>query len=84
MNFNNQTDAAAEIYVGNLSSNTVDSDLKRFFERYGEVKRAKVMIEEKSGMPRGFGFVTFSDAGGIFAAVPRTLDFYPKHKNYFL
>ena len=45
------------IYVGNLSHEVTDEDLREAFERYGEVASAKVIKDNFSGASRGFGFV---------------------------
>ena len=47
-----------EIYVGNLSFSTNDSDLEELFAEYGEVERAKVITDRETQRSRGFGFVT--------------------------
>lgn len=46
-----------KIYVGNLSPNVEDEDLRVIFAEYGEVTSAKVIKDNKSGLSRGFGFV---------------------------
>jgi len=45
------------IYVGNLSSQTVESDLCKAFEGFGEVAQVSIIKDKFSGEPKGFGFV---------------------------
>jgi len=45
------------IYIGNLSSDVVDDDLRQAFEAFGEVTSATVIKDKFSGESRGFGFV---------------------------
>lgn len=45
------------IYVGNLSREMSESELREAFEAYGEVTSAAVIKDKFSGVPRGFGFV---------------------------
>jgi RNA recognition motif-containing protein len=45
------------IYVGNLSYNVDDNGLKDAFEKFGEVKSAKVITDRETGRSKGFGFV---------------------------
>lgn len=45
------------IYVGNLSYNIGENDLKTLFEGFGEVKSAKVINDKFTGKSKGFGFV---------------------------
>jgi len=50
-----------DIYVGNLSYDVTDEDLKQAFEVFGNVASAKVVKDAYSGRSRGFGFVEMSD-----------------------
>jgi RNA recognition motif-containing protein len=45
------------IYVSNLSFNVQDDDLRGFFEGYGEVASAKIIMDKFTNKSRGFGFV---------------------------
>jgi len=45
------------IFVGNLSRDVTDEDLRQAFEAFGEVVSATVIKDKFSGEPRGFGFV---------------------------
>ncbi len=45
------------IYVGNLSQEVTDEDLRKAFEDHGMVTSAKVIKDNFSGQSRGFGFV---------------------------
>jgi RNA recognition motif-containing protein len=45
------------IYVGNLSPETTEDDLRQAFEAFGQVNTATVIKDKFSGESRGFGFV---------------------------
>ena len=45
------------IYVGNLSRDTSEDDLRQAFEAFGQVNSATVVKDRFSGESRGFGFV---------------------------
>jgi RNA recognition motif-containing protein len=45
------------IYVGNLSREVTEGDLREAFEAFGEVTSAKIIKDKYSGESRGFGFV---------------------------
>jgi RNA recognition motif-containing protein len=45
------------IYVGNLSFEVTDDDLRQIFSAYGEVESASVVKDRFSGESRGFGFI---------------------------
>lgn len=45
------------IFVGNLSFNTSEDELRQMFEAYGQVDRVSIMTDRDTGRSRGFGFV---------------------------
>ena len=45
------------IYVGNLSPNVTEEDLKQAFEAFGQLESVKIIKDRYSGESRGFGFV---------------------------
>jgi RNA recognition motif-containing protein len=49
--------ASINIYVGNLSFQTGEDQLKELFESYGQVESATIISDKATGRPRGFGFV---------------------------
>ena len=50
------------LFVGNLSYQTTDSDLATTFGEFGQVERASVVRDRDSGQSRGFGFVEMTSA----------------------
>lgn len=48
------------LFVGNLPYSLTDSGLHELFAEYGRVLSARVMISERTGESRGFGFVELS------------------------
>ncbi len=47
----------ANIYVGNLSRDVTEDDLKEAFEAFGEIASVSVIKDKYSAEPRGFGFI---------------------------
>ncbi|MFB0553484.1 MAG: RNA recognition motif domain-containing protein [Phycisphaerae bacterium] len=45
------------IYVGNLSRQTTEDDLRQAFEVFGQVESVNIIKDRFSGESRGFGFV---------------------------
>jgi len=45
------------IYVGNMSSETNEDDLKKAFETFGQVTSASIIKDKYSRESKGFGFV---------------------------
>lgn len=54
---------ATRLFVGSLSWNTTDDQLRDFFAAVGNVKSANVIFDRESNRSKGFGFVEMeSDA----------------------
>lgn len=51
------------IYVGNLSYQMTDEELKDTFGQFGEVSSAKIIVDKFSQRSKGFGFVEMDDEG---------------------
>jgi RNA recognition motif-containing protein len=51
-----------KLYVGNLSFKTTEQDLNQLFAQHGTVTETNLIMDRESGRPRGFGFVTMSNA----------------------
>jgi len=49
------------IFVGNLSFNTAEEDLRQAFEAYGQVDRVSILTDRDTGRSRGFGFVEMAN-----------------------
>ncbi len=58
-----------DIYVGNLSYETDDQQLRDIFSQYGNVASARVIMDKFSGRSRGFGFVEMPDNGEANEAI---------------
>jgi len=48
------------IYVGNLSYETTEEDLRSAFEQFGAVESISIIKDKFSGQSKGFGFVEMS------------------------
>jgi RNA recognition motif-containing protein len=46
-----------KLYVGNLSPDVVENDLRLAFEQFGQVGSATIIMDKYSGKSKGFGFV---------------------------
>jgi len=57
------------IFVGNLSFNTTEADLRQWFEAYGPVDSASVVTDPGTGRSRGFGFVEMPNIPEADAAI---------------
>ncbi|MBE0433378.1 RNA-binding protein [candidate division WOR-3 bacterium] len=57
------------IYVGNLSPEASEEDLRKMFEAFGQVASVTIIKDKVSGEARGFGFVEMSSKAEGQAAI---------------
>ena len=57
------------IYVGNLSFDTTEDQIRQAFEAFGEVTTINIIKDKYSGEPKGFGFVEMSGKDESMAAI---------------
>jgi len=57
------------IYVGNLSPDVNEDDLRHAFESFGQVSSAKVIKDRFTDEPRGFGFIEMPNSEEAKAAM---------------
>ena len=57
------------IYVGNMSSEVTEEELKEAFKAFGEVTTVNIIKDKATGLPRGFGFVEMVSDEAAKAAI---------------
>lgn len=57
------------IYVGNLSFEVTEEDLKEAFSAFGQVESVKIIKDNYSGRSKGFGFVEMPGKGEAQSAI---------------
>lgn len=62
------------IYVGNLTPETTEDDLREAFASFGDVASVKIIRDGASGESRGFGFVEMPDEEQARAAIGQMND----------
>ena len=58
-----------KLFVGALPQEAKDSDIKEYFETYGEIENVNLKMDAMTGRSRGFAFVIFKTVEGIDAAL---------------
>jgi len=58
-----------KLYVGNLTFDTTDQDLRDLFTQYGKPTEVALVTDRETGRSRGFGFVTMGNAEEGKAAI---------------
>ena len=57
------------IYVGNLSFDVTEEDLKQAFAAFGQVESAKIIKDNYDGRSKGFGFVEMAGRAEAHSAI---------------
>jgi RNA recognition motif-containing protein len=57
------------IYVGNLSRESTEGDLREAFEAFGQVTSVKIITDKYTGESRGFGFVEMPNTSEAQSAI---------------
>ena len=58
-----------KLFVGNMSFQTTESELRSIFEPYGEITSINVITDRDTGRPRGFAFVELGNDGEAAKAI---------------
>ena len=61
----------SKLYVGNMSFNTTEADLRDAFGQFGSVTDVYIASDRMTGRPRGFAFVTFGTEAEAQVAVEK-------------
>ena len=58
-----------KIYVGNLSYDITEDELRQEFVAFGEVETVDIIMDKYSGRPKGFGFIEMPSVSEGQAAI---------------
>ena len=64
-----------KLYVGNLSFETTEIELKDLFTEAGQVETVRIITDRDTGRSKGFGFVEMQDGGDKAIAQMNGKDF---------
>ncbi|XP_062147742.1 probable RNA-binding protein ARP1 isoform X2 [Alnus glutinosa] len=65
---NNADTTYTKIFVGGLAWQSQRDSLQRYFEQFGEILEAVVILDKNTGRSKGYGFVTFKDPDSAMRA----------------
>lgn len=57
------------IYVGNLTYEATENDVRTLFETFGEVTSVKIITDKYTGQSRGIGFIEMTNKKEALAAI---------------
>src|SRR5881397_2030644 len=60
---------STKLYVGNLSFDVTENDLREMLSQHGPVNEVNVIMDKMTGRARGFAFVTMNTQEGASAAI---------------
>ena len=60
---------SAKLFVGNLSFQATEEDLRELFAQAGNVETVRIITDQFTGRPRGFGFVEMATKEEALKAV---------------
>ena len=64
-----------KLYVGNLSFETTENDLKELFGQAGSVETVRIITDRDTGRSKGFAFVEMQEGGDKAIAAMNGKDF---------
>ena len=57
-----------KLFVGGLPQEAKDTDIKEYFETFGEIDSVNLKTDPNTGRSRGFAFVVFKEPSSLGAA----------------
>src|SRR5436305_10364920 len=69
-----EQERTSKIFVGGVSQEATEQDFKEYFQQFGRVVDATLMMDKDTGRPRGFGFVTFDSEAAVEACIDIPLE----------
>ena len=65
----------SKLYVGNLSYNVSEQELRELFSQAGEIKEVALIVDRDTRRPKGFGFVEFVNQADAEKAIQMFNDY---------
>lgn len=69
MNDSSQQANPKKLFIGNLSYNVTEDELRNAFSQFGEITDLKVITDRMSGRSKGIAFITFATEEAAQAAI---------------
>ncbi|RLN69160.1 hypothetical protein BBJ29_000728 [Phytophthora kernoviae] len=67
-----------KIFVGGLAPTVTEQDFRHYFEEFGKITDAVVMIDRDTQRSRGFGFITFEDESSVAEVISKSHEIHGK------
>ncbi|KAE9102555.1 hypothetical protein PF010_g14062 [Phytophthora fragariae] len=67
-----------KIFVGGLAPTVAERDFRQYFEEFGKITDAVVMIDRDTQRSRGFGFITFEEESSVAEVLSKSHEIHGK------
>jgi RNA recognition motif-containing protein len=61
--------APNDIFVGNLSANTTEEQLREVFSVVGQIRNIRILMDKDTGRLKGFAFIEYTNRDSVNAAI---------------
>ncbi|KAG6947133.1 hypothetical protein JG688_00015668 [Phytophthora aleatoria] len=68
-----------KIFVGGLAPTVTEQDFRHYFEEFGKITDAVVMIDRDTQRSRGFGFITFEEESSVAEVISKNHEIHGKN-----
>jgi squid-like protein len=75
-------DDERKLFVGGLTRNTTESELKEHFSKFGDIESVSIKMDPYTGVSRGFAFIVFQNAKTIDKLLSTSCHYINKRKVY--
>merc|ERR1712110_695597 len=72
------------LYIKNIAETVTDKQLEELFAQFGEIVSTKIMVNEDTGVKRGFGFVCFKNPDDARKAITQMNNFHLEGKPLYV
>ncbi|KAA3671992.1 RNA-binding protein Musashi [Paragonimus westermani] len=72
-----QGNEVGKLFVGGLHQSTTNDSLKAYFSQFGDIEESIVMMDNRTGRSRGFGYIKFKEnttVDSVLAQKPHVID----------
>jgi RNA recognition motif. (a.k.a. RRM, RBD, or RNP domain) len=60
-----KSNAYKTLFVSNLSYKTEEKSLREAFEPFGRIRRVRIVVNQKTGKPRGYAFIEYESESDL-------------------
>ncbi|TGZ66592.1 hypothetical protein CRM22_005235 [Opisthorchis felineus] len=73
MAVDSQGNEVGKLFVGGLHQSTTNDSLKSYFSKFGEIEESIVMMDNRTGRSRGFGYIKYKESTSVDSVLAQKL-----------